>query len=97
MKSLTKVLLPLWITFIFSDCLISAESFYKRPALFSTRPNEKDSLQHIKRFGPVGIGIDLLNPGFKMRIANIEKGSPADQCGKFKKGQLILNGAWLTL
>ena len=35
-------------------------SFYKDPALFSTRPSETKSLQAIARFGPVGMGIDLI-------------------------------------
>ena len=36
-------------------------SFYKNPrGLFSTRPGETKSLTNIKRFGPVGIGIDLV-------------------------------------
>jgi len=37
------------------------KSFYKGPAVFSTRPSETKSLQTIKRFGPVGMGIDLLS------------------------------------
>ena len=33
----------------------AAESFYKSPhGLFSTRPDEKKSLQSVDRFGPVG-------------------------------------------
>ena len=44
-------------------------SFYKGPAVFSTRPSETKSLQNIKRFGPVGMGIDLLQPAFVMRIS----------------------------
>ena len=36
-------------------------SFYKNPrGLFSTRPGETKSLQNIKRFGPVGMGIDFV-------------------------------------
>ena len=69
-------------------------SFYKDEKLFSTRPGETKSLSTIKRFGPVGMGIDLIQPAFVMRIANIEEGSPAAQTGKFKKGQVIemING-----
>ena len=73
----------------------TAESFYKNPhGLFSTRPSETKSLQSIDRFGPVGIGIDLIQPAFTMRIKNVEEGSPAAATGKLKKGQIIetING-----
>ena len=64
-------------------------SFYKDPqGLFSTRPSEKASLTNIRRFGPVGIGIDLLQPAFVMRISHIEEGSPAAQT-ELKAGQII--------
>ncbi|MFT5857666.1 MAG: hypothetical protein ACI8XO_004928, partial [Verrucomicrobiales bacterium] len=75
--------------------ICGAESFYKEPdALFSTRPSETKSLQSIDRFGPVGMGIELLQPAFTMRIKNIEEGSPAAATGKLKMGQIIetLNG-----
>ena len=71
--------------------LASAEeaSFYKqRHGLFSTRPSATKSLQNIKRFGPVGMGIDLIQPAFVMRISHIEEGSPAAATGKLKKGQI---------
>ena len=70
-------------------------SFYKNPhGLFSTRPDETKSLQSIERYGPVGIGIDLLQPAFVMRIKNVEAGSPAEAAGKLKPGQIIetING-----
>ncbi|MEN8783935.1 MAG: hypothetical protein ABF379_06205, partial [Akkermansiaceae bacterium] len=48
-----------------------AEGFYKNAnGLFSTRPGEEKSLQSIDRFGPVGIGIELIQPAFTMRIKN---------------------------
>ena len=54
------------------------QSFYKEPhGLFYTRPGETKSLTNIQRFGPVGMGIDLLQPAFVMRISRIEEGSPA--------------------
>ena len=74
-------------------------TFYKNPnGLFSTRPGETKSLQNIKRFGPVGMGIDLLQPAFVMRISNIEEGSPAAATGKLKQGQVIesINGQTLA-
>ena len=76
-----------------------AESFYKNPyGLFSTRPSEEKSLQTIDRFGPVGIGIELIQPAFTMRIKNIEEGSPAAETGLLKKGQIIesINGQKLA-
>ncbi len=77
----------------------TADSFYKNPhGLFSTRPSETKSLQSIDRFGPVGVGIDLIQPAFKMRIKNVEEGSPAAATGKLKKGQIIetINGQELA-
>ena len=74
-------------------------SFYKAPeGVFSTRPSATSSLTHIKRFGPVGIGIDLLQPAFTMRIAHIEKGSPAAATEKLRAGQVIesINGQKLA-
>lgn len=70
------------------------DTYYKTPKLFSTAPNVQDALQSIDRFGPVGIGIELMLPPFQMRIKNVEKGSPAEATGKLKQGQLIdsING-----
>jgi len=69
-------------------------SFYNRPALFSTRPSETKSLQTIDRFGPVGMGIELHQPAFVMKVKNIEEGSPAAATGKLRAGQIIetING-----
>lgn len=69
--------------------------FYKRPALFSTRPDAVHKYtQSVDRFGPVGIGIELTQPAFGMRVKNVEKGSPAAATGKLKAGQIIetING-----
>lgn len=75
-----------------------SKSFFKGPSLFSTRPSETKSLQHIKRFGPVGIGIDLITPTFTMRISHVEEGSPANKTGKLEAGQIIetINGQKLA-
>jgi len=69
-------------------------SFYKGPSLFSTRPSETTSIQNLKRFGPVGLSIDLVQPAFVMKVAEVEEGSPAAKTGKFAKGQIIesING-----
>ena len=72
--------------------------YYKEPPLFSTAPAETASLQTIDRFGPVGLGIELHQPAFVMKIKNVEAGSPAATTGKLKKGQIIetINGQKLT-
>lgn len=69
-------------------------SFYKETPLFSTAPNPTTSLQSIDRFGPVGIGIELIHPLFTMRVKNVEEGSPAAATGRLKPGQIIetING-----
>ncbi len=74
------------------------ESFYQGPGLFSTRPSETKSVQEIKRFGPVGLGIELHQPAFVMKIKSIEKGSPAEATGRLKVGQTIesINGQQLA-
>lgn len=67
-------------------------SYYASRPLFHMYPDPDALKQTINRFGPVGIELDLLKPGFTMRIAGVEKGSPAD--GKLRKGQYIesING-----
>ena len=89
-------LTALWGT---TSVSVAQNAFYKNPhGLFSTRPDFKKSLQDIKRFGPVGMGIDLLQPAFTMRISHIEEGSPAAATGKLKAGQIIesINGQKLA-
>ncbi|KPJ76068.1 MAG: hypothetical protein AMS14_02575 [Planctomycetes bacterium DG_20] len=72
----------------------AADSYYKEPPLFSTAPSPGKSLQTIDRFGPVGMGIELHQPAFVMKIKNVEEGSPAATTGKLKAGQIIetING-----
>ena len=73
---MTRVAL-ITITLLSTMASADEDSFYKGSAVFSTRPSETKSLTSIKRFGPVGMGIDLLQPPFVMRISHIEEGSPA--------------------
>ncbi|MFK7910831.1 MAG: DUF6288 domain-containing protein, partial [Akkermansiaceae bacterium] len=82
----------------FTSAAAEPSSYYKNEKLFSTRPSEKKSVNTIGRFGPVGMGIDLIQPAFTMRIKNIEEGSPAAITGKLKKGQIIesINGQKLA-
>jgi hypothetical protein len=72
----------------------NASSFYKDLPLFSTRADETKAVQSIDRFGPMGIGIELHQPAFVMKVKNVEKGSPAEATGKLKPGQIIesING-----
>ena len=73
---------------------LAAESFYddSKP-LFSMRPDEKKSSNLIGRFGPVGMGIELIQPAFTMRVHGIEPDSPAAAAG-LKPGLIIesING-----
>lgn len=71
--------------------VVDGSSYYKVYPLFNPHPTEKRDYT-VSRFGPVGIGIDLVKPNFTMKIRNVEKGSPAD--GKLKAGQIIesING-----
>ena len=92
-----NIKLPIFciLTLGFSTLGAGAQSFYREAnGLFSTRPDATKSLQNIKRFGPVGMGIDLIQPTFTMRIAHIEEGSPAAATGKLSEGQIIdsING-----
>lgn len=95
MNTCVKSLLSFALLIVVTLTSIYGKSFYTRPdPVFSTRPDEKKSLQNIKRFGPVGLGIDLLQPAFTMRISHVEVGSPAAETGKLSKGQIIesING-----
>lgn len=86
------------ITALVAVSATAAESFYAEPALFSTRPDETKSVTTIERFGPVGIGIDLHQPAFVMKVKNVEEGSPAAATGKLAAGQVIesINGQRLA-
>ena len=73
---------------------MAGSAYYKVHPMFHPFPDEKAGVQSIDRFGPVGIGIELVQPAFKMRVKNVEEGSPAAATEKLKKGQLIdsING-----
>ncbi|MDG2182485.1 MAG: DUF6288 domain-containing protein [Mariniblastus sp.] len=85
---------------LFSVGIAAAQegSFYNSPGLFSTRPSETKSVQEIKRFGPVGLGLELHQPAFVLKIKTVEKGSPAETTGRFQPGQVIerINGQTLA-
>ena len=99
-KRTSLVLLTVSFCFVGSTASRAANTkagFYKEPPIFSTAPVDTKSLQTIARFGPVGMGIDLIQPAFRMKIHNIEEGSPAAATGQLKAGQIIesINGQTL--
>ncbi|HAS81956.1 MAG TPA: hypothetical protein DCS43_04610 [Verrucomicrobia bacterium] len=69
-------------------------SYYKDVPLFHFYPFPEDARYTIDRIGPIGLGLELLQPAFTMKIINVEPGSPAEATGKLKKGQFIesING-----
>jgi hypothetical protein len=71
--------------------VMEGSSYYKVYPLFNPHPVEGRNYT-VSRFGPVGIGIDLVPPGFTMKVRNVEPGSPAE--GKLEPGQTIksING-----
>jgi len=75
---------------------LAGSSYYKVHPQFHPYPNEKGTWT-ITHFGPVGIGLELIQPAFTMRIKNVEKDSPAAATGKLKPGQIIesINGKTL--
>jgi len=93
-----KQLLPTLLCLGFAAAFAQAEnSFYASPQLFSYCPDETKSLTTVKHFGAVGMGIDLIQPAFRLQIKLIEEGSPAAATGKLKVGQMIqsINGQTL--
>jgi hypothetical protein len=97
-RFLPRLLTAALITSAAASPAAAGEAFYREPGLFSTRPDETKSLTTIDRFGPVGIGIELHQPAFVMKVKNVEEGSPAAATGKLAKGQVIesINGRKLA-
>jgi hypothetical protein len=73
---------------------LTAAEYYTEAPQFHTWPDEKAARWEISRIGPIGIGLELIQPAFTMRILSVEEGSPAGLTGQLKKGQLIesING-----
>ena len=94
MHYLPRLLLGACIGFLMTASLMAAGSYYKGTPQFHMYPDPEAPRYILKRFGPVGIGLDLRKPNFTIYITNIEAGSPAGACGKLKKGQIIesING-----
>ena len=78
------------------DDPVPGNPYYRVPPIYIPFP-QAGKTWPIKNYGPVGIGIDLIDPAFTMRINNVEKGSPAEATGRLKKGQIIesINGETL--
>jgi hypothetical protein len=74
----------------------TAQDYYQVQPIYIPYP-QPGKKWNINRYGPVGLGIDLINPPFTMQISNVENGSPAAATGKLKKGQIIesINGQTL--
>ena len=66
---------------------MAGSEYYKVHPLFNPHPVENRNWT-VSRFGPVGIGVDLIAPGFTMKIRNVEPGSPAE--GKLQKADVLL-------
>ena len=75
---------------------LAGSSYYKVHPQFHPYPDERKTWT-ITHFGPVGIGLDLIQPAFTMRIRNVEKGSPAEAAEKLKPSQIVesINGKTL--
>lgn len=87
----TQVLLTVIATLIIPLSLKG--SYYTEKPIFLPYPNEGKTWD-IRELGPIGIGIQLVDPAFTMKVTGVTKGSPADKSGKIKKGQIIesING-----
>ena len=73
---------------------LAADSYYKEEPQFHMWPKATDARYVIDRVGPIGLGLELIQPAFTMRISSVEAGSPAGVTGQLKKGQIIesING-----
>jgi hypothetical protein len=67
----------------------SVDGYYTEVPQFHSWPDPGAARYKIKRFGPVGVGLELRKPNFTMHIVNVEEKSPAAATGKLKKGQII--------
>ena len=72
-----------------TTAISSAQNYYSKEPQFHMFPDPTAARYNIKRFGPVGVGLELRQPNFTMHIVNVEEGSPAATTGKIKKGQII--------
>jgi hypothetical protein len=66
-----QIVLPA-IVLLMAFNLMAADAYYKTPPQFHMYPDPKAPRYTLKRFGPVGIGLELRKPNFTMFITNIE-------------------------
>lgn len=66
-----------------------ADDYYAKEPQFHMFPDPDATRYKIKRFGPIGVGLELRQPNFTMHIVEVEEGSPAAATGDLKKGQII--------
>ena len=94
-SSFFKLIRILLLSVIGSSISLAQSGYYKGETPFSPRPEGKDKKAWpIDHFGPVGLKLDITQPGMNLRILGVEENSPAAATGKFKKGQFIasING-----
>jgi hypothetical protein len=75
---------------------VQGKRYYEIQPIYIPYP-EPGRIWPMNNYGPVGIGLDLIDPAFTMRINSVENGSPAAATGKLKVGQIIesINGQTL--
>jgi len=94
MRKISSGVLIVLAVWLMGASILTAADYYKATPPFHMAPDPEASSYKVKRWGPVGIGLDLRRPNFTMHIVNVEPGSPAEVCGQLKKGQIIesING-----
>jgi hypothetical protein len=81
--------IPICLLALSAGPTFAQDPFYDRAALFSYRSDDSKSLHNMARFGPVGIGVGLLQPAYRMCVSHVEPGSPSG--GKLNAGQFHLH------
>ena len=76
------------ISSILAAAPLAGQEGYTSPPIFNPYPAYNGSW-NVQNFGPVGIGLDIKEPGFTAVIRNVEEGSPAARTGQLKPGQVI--------
>ncbi len=74
------------------------DPYYKGMQTFQGVPDSRNLLGcEVRNFGPVGLGLELINPNFTIKIVRVDPGTPAAATGKLMPGQIIesINGKTL--
>ena len=71
-----------------------SDPYYKERPQFHFYPAHDMPRLTMDHIGPIGIGLELVQPAFTMHLVSVEPGSPAAATGKLKPGQIIesING-----